>query len=221
MITTPDSIPLLSRGRHRRASRGACLMEFVSLLAGERWTDHPSCTHPLIGTLARLVNDCSTEPERQRIALYGPSLVGLNSDDPRWDGVIARRTILTVLPYVAQRHQRSLAVGLLVCERYLAAIDGRDPRSLSDIGRACLELVPHSHEWAEDYVADQDMHIERFQTRNAPSIVRTAVVAAREAEVLDADALMRSMIDDVIDECRSMLAAPRPVPTASRDSVLV
>ena len=47
--TLPDGMPVLSRGRHRTPRRGACFMEFASLLAGERWSDHPSCTHPLLG----------------------------------------------------------------------------------------------------------------------------------------------------------------------------
>jgi len=28
-------------------------MEFASYLAGERWSDHPACTHPLLAVLAR------------------------------------------------------------------------------------------------------------------------------------------------------------------------
>ena len=55
--TLPDGIPVLSRGRHRTPRRGACFMEFASVLAGERWSDHPSCTHPVLGQLARQVNE--------------------------------------------------------------------------------------------------------------------------------------------------------------------
>ena len=53
----PDGVPVLSRGRHRSPRRGGCFMEFASFLAGERWSDHPACTHPLLGQLARQVND--------------------------------------------------------------------------------------------------------------------------------------------------------------------
>ena len=28
-------------------------MEFASFLAGERWSDHPACTHPLLAGVAR------------------------------------------------------------------------------------------------------------------------------------------------------------------------
>jgi hypothetical protein len=34
-------LPILSRGRHRNPRKGACFMEMASVLAGEKWTDHP------------------------------------------------------------------------------------------------------------------------------------------------------------------------------------
>ena len=44
----PELVPVLSRGKHRNPRRGACFMELASYLAGERWSDHPACTHPLL-----------------------------------------------------------------------------------------------------------------------------------------------------------------------------
>ncbi|WP_344829386.1 hypothetical protein [Nonomuraea dietziae] len=48
MDTLYDHMPILSRGRHRNPRKGACFMELASYLAGERWSDHPACTHPLL-----------------------------------------------------------------------------------------------------------------------------------------------------------------------------
>ena len=53
----PDMLPVLSRGKHRNPRKGACFMELASYLAGERWSDHPACTHPLLAAIARLVNE--------------------------------------------------------------------------------------------------------------------------------------------------------------------
>jgi hypothetical protein len=39
---SPALLPVLSRGKHRNPRKGACFMEFASLLAGERWSDHPA-----------------------------------------------------------------------------------------------------------------------------------------------------------------------------------
>src|SRR3989337_2921875 len=66
----PGILPVLSKGKHRNARKGACFMEFASYLAGERWSDHPSCTHPLLSELARLVNDHTSDeqrPDRKRV----------------------------------------------------------------------------------------------------------------------------------------------------------
>ena len=84
-------LPILSRGKHRNSRKGACFMEMASVLAGERWTDHPRCTHPLLGELARLVNDCTSDDHRHELAVLIPSVVGLTSDDPRMDARIALR----------------------------------------------------------------------------------------------------------------------------------
>lgn len=76
-------IPLLSRGAHRDPRHGACFMEFASLLAGERWSDHPRCTHPVLGGLARAVNDLSSDDGRQRLTPHVPDVIGLRASEPR------------------------------------------------------------------------------------------------------------------------------------------
>lgn len=80
----PDGLPMLERGAHRSPERGACLMEYVSVLAGTRFSDHPRCTHPALAQLARLVNDEIIDPTvRSRLAVLAPDLIGTRSRDPR------------------------------------------------------------------------------------------------------------------------------------------
>ena len=67
--TLPDLVPVLSAGKHRNPRKGACFMEMASFLAGERWSDHPSCTHPLLASLARLVNDWLKDEDRSPLVL--------------------------------------------------------------------------------------------------------------------------------------------------------
>ena len=64
----PELVPVLSRGKHRTPRHGACFMELASYLTGERWSDHPACTHPLLAALARDVNDFSSDAGRSRLA---------------------------------------------------------------------------------------------------------------------------------------------------------
>src|SRR5215213_10932178 len=79
----PVVFPILSGGKHRSPRKGACFMEFASLLAGERWSDHPACTQPLLAAVARHVNDATSDAGRHRLAPLIPDVVGLVSDDPR------------------------------------------------------------------------------------------------------------------------------------------
>ena len=85
----PDLVPILSRGKHRSPRKGACFMELASYLAGERWSDHPRCTHPLLASVARLVNDLTSDGQRSRLAGLIPCVIGMTSDDPRIDARIA------------------------------------------------------------------------------------------------------------------------------------
>jgi hypothetical protein len=80
----PDGLPMLERGGHRSPDQGACLMEYVSVLAGTRFSDHPRCTHPALAQLARVVNDEVVDPAaRSRLAVLAPDLIGTRCRDPR------------------------------------------------------------------------------------------------------------------------------------------
>lgn len=80
---TPEYLPILSRGAHHDPADGACMMEYVSLLAGEQFSDRPRCTHPLLAQIARLVNDTSPDRVRHELAPLAPGLIGTASSDPR------------------------------------------------------------------------------------------------------------------------------------------
>src|SRR5262245_40458256 len=108
----PDGVPVLSRGKHRTPRRGACFMEYASFLAGERWSDHPSCTHPLLAQVARRVNDHIGDDGRQELVPLIPTVVGRLGDDRTWLAlpvVVASGTVLEV----PETTQRVLAAGLL------------------------------------------------------------------------------------------------------------
>ncbi len=124
------AVPVLCRGKHRNPRKGACFMEFASYLAGEPWSDHPACTHPLLAGVARDVNDCTTDAGRSRLAPLIPSVIGLTPDDPHVVPRVTARCIQHALPVVSQERQYILAVALLVGERHLAALDGRPPDDL-------------------------------------------------------------------------------------------
>lgn len=83
MSTTPGYLPLLSRGAHRNPAEGACLMEYVSQLAGEGFSDQPRCTDPVLAAVARQVNDHISDTARPRLAVLAPQLAAARRIDPR------------------------------------------------------------------------------------------------------------------------------------------
>jgi hypothetical protein len=88
--SVPDQLPVLSRGWHRGPADGACVMEYVSVLAGARFTDHPRCTPPALAALARLVNDRIVDDDvRSKLALLAPDLIGIRADPATTHLVIA------------------------------------------------------------------------------------------------------------------------------------
>jgi hypothetical protein len=63
-VRVPEGLPRLSQGSHGPGEGRACVMELVSVLAGETWSDHPKCVHPLLAEAAILVNDRLRDQDR-------------------------------------------------------------------------------------------------------------------------------------------------------------
>jgi hypothetical protein len=176
-------------------------MEMASYLAGERWSDHPACTHPLLAAVARLVNDHSSDAGRARLVELIPSVIGLTSDDPHVDARIALLSARFALPVVPAERQRVMAVSVLSCERMLGELDGRPPGAIDDDSRTALAQVPHATAWAQRFTREIEASPRDFRRRAAPMIVRYAVTGIARACVPDPDALLRDLLVLAIDEC--------------------
>jgi len=209
----PDLIPQLSRGKHRTPRKGACFMEFASYLAGERWSDHPACTHPLVATLARLVNDHTSNASRGRLVELVPSVIGLVSDDPHVDVDIALRSATTALPVASAERQRVLAVGVLAAERVRAGLDGRAADTLEEPSRRALADVPDAAEWARGFTRDTRITLKGFRRHAAPQIVGHAVFGVAEACIPDPDAMLYDLLARAIADCAAW-ARREPDPIA-------
>ena len=75
-METVAGLPALAAGSHLRPEQGACVMEYVSVLAGERFGDRPRCVDRRLASLARAVNDTVGDTARPRLALLAPALIG-------------------------------------------------------------------------------------------------------------------------------------------------
>ncbi|MCW2750753.1 MAG: hypothetical protein JWR83_1863 [Aeromicrobium sp.] len=82
-MTVPDFLPTLSHGAHDADAGEACVMEYVSLLAGEEWSDRPECTHPILAHQARTTNDLLLNHDRPRLVPLVGRLFGTTQDTPK------------------------------------------------------------------------------------------------------------------------------------------
>ena len=209
---SPALLPVLSRGKHRNPRKGACFMEFASLLAGERWSDHPACTHPLLAAAARHVNDYTSDAGRPRLVTLIPSVIGLTGHDLRIDARIALRSAILDLPVVAAERQRVMAVSVLSCDRMLAELDGRPAGELEGPSRRALSRAPLAAGWASrfaDTARSAPVTARRFRDQSAPTIVHSAVAGIAQACVPDPDAILRDLLVQAIDACATW-GAPDP-----------
>lgn len=74
MPEIPDGLPSLSVGCHEPGEGKACIMEYVSVLAGEKFNHLPACTNPMIARLAWAVNDLCSEDQRPRLFAFAHRL---------------------------------------------------------------------------------------------------------------------------------------------------
>lgn len=208
----PDAIPVLSRGKHRRPRRGACFMELASYVAGEPWSDHPACTHPALATMARDVNDYTSDANRGRLAPLIPSVIGLTDPDPLVDVRIALRAAAAALPVSAEHRQRVLAVGVLRCEHELSASGTTSDEALRAIARDALETVPHATDWARRFMRTTDWRRGRSRKRPYQGIVHQAIRGIAEACVDDPDDLLYALLAETIDECARTMKPTESTP---------
>ena len=196
-----DFLPLLGRGKHRNARKGACFMELASYLAGERWSDSPACTHRLLAHMARLVNDFTDDAARPRLATLIPSVIGLQSDDPRWDHELTLLAAAHALPIAAESSQRSLAVGMLACEQLYSDLEGRPVGSITDRTRQAFDQVPLAESWARTFMATAR---STGGQSPGPTVIECATRSIAFACVADPDDRLRSLLVEGIDLCRTL-----------------
>lgn len=201
MNTTPDLLPLLSRGRHRNPRRGACFMELASYLAGERWSDAPACTDPSLAGLARMVNDATSDAARPELAPLVPSVVGVSGLPPTFAGDLALLAVDHAIRVAAASHQRALAVGTL---RLLDDRSATSSASLRTRAQLALRDVPDAHRWASRFL---DRVV--VPSRHAPSsaLLEVSVTSLATACVPDGDARLRALLTEGVELARSVASA--------------
>ncbi len=183
-------------------------MELASFLAGERWSDHPACTHPLLAALARDINDCTCDARRSRLSGLIPSVIGLTGEDLHIDARIALLCARAALPVVAAHRQQVMAVSMLACERVLADLDGRPAGWLDGQSRAVLAQVPHAARWARGFTRGIAISPKAFRRHSAPATVHSAVEGIAQACIPDPDEMLYDLLASAIDESAAWCGRP-------------
>ena len=213
MPRIPDSLPLLSPGRHRRRRHGVCLMELTSIVAGEAFSDHPRCTDPALAAVARAVNDYSSDAARQRLAVLAADLSAARRVDPGTGYAVARRCLLTALPYADEGRRRVLAVGLLGLDRAARDLSRGWRPDFVDVDTE-LGLMPYDGDLAAAaaFLAAQRVRPADYVRRGLPLAIETAVATIAERAAAPDD-LLRGLLTDCLADVRRS-ASKAQVPSA-------
>ncbi|MGW9630085.1 hypothetical protein ACWGST_05235 [Agromyces sp. NPDC055520] len=194
-------------------------MEFASYLAGERWSDHPACTHGTLAHLARLVNDQTSDSGRARLTSLIPTVIGLTSDDPLLDVLLAVRAAHDALPIAAEERQRALAVAL-----HVALVDLAEHRSVlvaevSASARAALRTAPAADAWAIQFI-EKVGPVRRagMSVRQCRAAVTGAVHGISLACVDDADDRLVALLTAAVSVTERFVNAERATADVAVDA---
>jgi hypothetical protein len=174
-------------------------MEFASFLAGERWSDHPSCTHPLLAQLARRVNDVIGPDGRQQLVPLIPSVVGRLGDDYTWLTLPVAVAAAPILD-VPEPTQRVLAAGLLSARQVCAEL-GPDLAETDRLAEEALELVPGAVAWLERLPPPARISPKIFARRCAPTMIRCAADGIVTSGGRDTDVRLQALLETAIAAC--------------------
>ena len=201
MRPVPDVLPMLSAGSHRSPRSGACFMELASVLAGERWSDHPKCTDPALAELARCVNDVVPDDYRSRLSPMVPSVIGTGGLDRDARVALAARIVrdcaVTALPLL-HPGARPLACALVLAEQWLGE---RSPEAA-----AALATQPEAHGFALGLLAEnQSERTKRraYLSRAVPQALRCVVHAVHDELGPDAPDMLAGMLNTAITTARA------------------
>jgi hypothetical protein len=212
----PEFLPVLSIGRHRSPKRGACFMEYASHLAGERWSDHPACTHPAVASLARAVNDCTSDDARALLVPLIPSVIGVHGDDERVRLIVGVRASSVALPVASESRQRAIAVGLAHCEALLERLDDPLATRLRAAIRGAFDQAPAAERWARAFLVSVGTAKNRLDSWTVDKLIALSVIGVAEACTGDADDRLNRMLTLAIDDCRAEAPVEARAPEAAR-----
>ena len=178
---------VLRSGTHTSPSDGVSLMEAVSDLAGEPWSNSPSGTSPVIAAYARSLNDWLPDDERQRLKAYIPRLVGTAEPD-----LELRRAFACADAAVRVFAPLALKAAGLVEEAAGLGVLAPVDRESAESARSAAESAESAARSAASLSAWSAAESMRSAAESARSAARSASSAARSAESAQAESAAES-----------------------------
>ena len=211
----------LRSGAHDTFENGACLLEAVSYVAGEPFSDSPSCVCPVLAAFGRSWNDTLDDEARNRLLKpFIPRLIGTKSTSEVQDARVfmaADWAVRTFTP--AWLRKAGLAEDAAALEA-LTALSSVDlckaampviSKARSSAAAAGVAARVAARAAAEDAVQDAAWDAARVAARVATGIATwdatwdAAGVAARDAAraAADAAAASRDALQDTVVELQA------------------
>ncbi len=171
----------LGRGKHASPEAGACVMELASMLAGERFSDHPKSVSRVLAAFLRGYNDLLGDERRQDLYAYASMAVGTAAGSEVEAARIAR--VLAWAEGLRSRGGRSLARRLFGPR--LARTRRDDPEAVGSYAVRLLRQSSDADHSAALALADELIRMSEVPSPELPTpsprVRRVAVTSARGA----------------------------------------
>lgn len=176
---------LLGRGAHASPRHGCNVLEYASVLAGERWDSRPHSVHPALGCVADMVNDQMSDDRRRLLTPVAPWLLGTNNQDQRTWPAVTAACVEAALGYASQPDESWLRADLYTAQDWLAEAsrpgDGR---------RGAPWACGQKRRWARH------------------TICSALLTVAACADSHDADARLCQILLACVNQCRRLAGEP-------------
>lgn len=192
-MNVPDALPTLSAGSHDAHHGEACVMEYVSLLAGEEWSDRPECTHPMLAHEARTTNDLLRDSDRARLVPLIGRLFGTTDDSPELRTKLRITQARQVMALLEPDSRSGVVAAIAEAEEWLS----RDGDSM-DVHRAIDDAMAYPRHTGDLDAAHTTFHL------NASRVFAFVMTPELEpAEAYAAKALVIAHLVAASGECRA------------------
>ena len=194
----------LSVGKHKGPEEGMCVMEMVSFLAGDEWSDMPQCACPILSGFCQRINDRFGQEQRDELQTLVPMLIGTRSPEhekARAD-ILAWGAVRKFAPFYFRK------AGLIEWADRLAGFQGslRDARGLLLEARKAADAYAAAYAYAAaDAAAAAAADADAADAYAAAAYA--AAAAAADAAADAADAAAAEVFPVVMEVLREAIAA--------------